>query len=294
MFPILVKVIVLFGSMPHVCQMDEYNKTKNAGRTRILLGKLLSDARKSKNLSRAKLAELADVGANSIVRYEQAGVDEIDGQYPPVDKLARLCYHLDISPKSAIWASLPDKEFREVEGRNFEEVMNDPSYGFMMRQYDTLLRRNHFLGEALSIILEIDDRRSDHEFPNDDEDDLWLRDEIKKVVGNQKAFEHRMLMLGIATPLSHGQASVPNDREEAWYSEVSDPRPLPMRESQRAGWIIENTYERLKDAVAEMEQRYPKILENKKSSEDDLPSPPSPDPKPTKPNLENDDGYASE
>jgi transcriptional regulator with XRE-family HTH domain len=61
------------------------------------LGDLLMRERITRNLSRAKLAEMAGVNANSLAKWEKAGLP--DGKYPPLPKLSRLCQILEIDPR---------------------------------------------------------------------------------------------------------------------------------------------------------------------------------------------------
>lgn len=53
--------------------------------------------RVTRNLSRAKLAEMAGVNANSLAKWEKAGMP--DGKYPPLPKLTRICQLLEIDPR---------------------------------------------------------------------------------------------------------------------------------------------------------------------------------------------------
>lgn len=74
------------------------------------LGVILLDARKANGHSRAELAKLAGMNANSIAKYEKAG--EPGGQYPPFEKLVRLCFVLRLDPRVLFLAACKtDEEF---------------------------------------------------------------------------------------------------------------------------------------------------------------------------------------
>jgi transcriptional regulator with XRE-family HTH domain len=81
------------------------------------LGDLIRLVREKRGLPRTKVAEFADIPANSMVRYELAGTE--GGKYPSLQKLIRICKVLELDPRNA-----------------FDAICNDPNSGVSLAPYD--------------------------------------------------------------------------------------------------------------------------------------------------------------
>lgn len=174
-------------------------RQKNA---QIPLGELLTKARMERGLSRAHVAKEAGVSENSLVRYEKAGLEE-DGQYPPSPKLAALCFSLEINPLTALLSCLGEDEYGKYYLQTHEDwLMEHPAHNYVSDQWFALLRDNHLLRETVRVF--VDPEGAKKKFGSDVVD--WIKEEAKKVVDAEDAFEKRMLERKVFHPNTHGMA----------------------------------------------------------------------------------------
>ncbi|MFD2204674.1 helix-turn-helix domain-containing protein [Kiloniella antarctica] len=172
----------------------------------IPLGELLTMARLEKGLSRAQLAKETNVSENSIVRYEKAGLEK-DGQYPPSQKLAALCFCLGISPLTALLSSLERDDYWMYYGETDQEwLMSHPAHSYLSEQWFALTRDNQLLREMLKVFL-----CPEKAAENFHEDDIeWMKEEARKVIEVQDKFESKMIDLGLFSPTQR-TLSTPGD-----------------------------------------------------------------------------------
>lgn len=248
------------------------------------MGELLLSARKDKTFTRVELAKLCKIGVNSIVRYEKAGIDPDDGQYPPARRLASLCYHLDIPMSEAFWSCLSTEDFAEIQMDAFPDLLDHPEHAYLLDQYTKLIKDNHFLKEALKLILELGERR---EFDRDTQH--WLVSKLKKQFDRMDDFEGRMLQLGAAEFRMTNTIGYPAHDPTAWKLDIALSGNLKSREEFPAANYVWGTRRQLQSALENIDRLFPSIssmsrdqvwnlaLSFKESPEDDLPSPPSPE-----------------
>lgn len=244
------------------------------------LGEVLFEARRNKDYSRAHLASITNIGVNSIVRYEKAGL-EPEGQFPPAPKLAALCYHLNIPLSEAFWSCLSPEDFAEIEIGTVDELMDHPMNDFLRSQVDALVKDNHFLKEAFKCLLGLN-----RTFPFNETDAHWLVQELRKTVDRYEDFECRMLQWG-AIQFSGIRHSIPNSEDKyGWVfnpqvaGSITDENQLP---NVLFAW---SARQQLKEAIENLDSVMPELGKlsreqakamhfKKKNSEDDLASPPS-------------------
>lgn len=216
-------------------------------RDQVPLGKQLLDARLEKKLSRAQVAEMADISENSLIRYEKAGVSE-DGQYPPAQKLAMLWLALDLNPADLLMGSLSEDAYWQAEGRTFDEyVFQHPAFRYVDRQFDIVLRDNQKLWRLTERLLE----GETEDAANDAENVEWLKSEVRSIIRRYRNFENRMIDLGlgwlpdIATLAPAGMKVTP---ERSVY-DVGNAEPPAEKSKKRAQMVRE--LERLRDQLDE-------------------------------------------
>ncbi len=243
------------------------------------LGELLYEARKNKGWTRAQLAEKANVGTSSIVRYEKAGLDA-DGQMPQLEKLVILCFHLGISASEAFWSCLSPDDFEDRRDELLHELMDHPSHQYLQNQYEILLKENRFLREATKCLLGMN-----KEFPYDEIDKEWLQSELKEVIGRQEDFESRMLQWGCFSLEIKGTATPGPNTSDAWALSAENSGQIQSKYSlpnTRFAWSARQS---LQESIDNLDRIWPELrtmtredaaTTHKKNSEDDLPSPPSP------------------
>jgi len=127
----------------------------------MALGEILEDARLEKRLTRAKLAELANVSINSLPKWERAGFE--DGKYPPLPKLANLCRVLEIDPRMVFDA----KDVLDEEVAIEEKVVSPDDEEFYFYRYfsfvenfRTELDKNLQWNVSVENILELNEKLS--------------------------------------------------------------------------------------------------------------------------------------
>ena len=100
-FPYTEKITLTFMQMGNNCTFMTSKNLKTFKDFEHLynptLGQVLEKARRDKGYTRLKLAELANINSSSLAKWEKAG--SRDGKYPPLPKLANLCFVLDIDPR---------------------------------------------------------------------------------------------------------------------------------------------------------------------------------------------------
>lgn len=195
--------LVKFGTFKKVRKIHHVevsmSRQKNA---QIPLGELLMKARLERGFSRAHVAKEAGVSENSLVRYEKAGLED-DGQYPPSPKLASLCFCLEINPLLALLSCLGGKEYWQYYSQTGEDwLMEHPAHNYVSDQFHALLRDNHIMREALRVLL--DPEQAKEEFGPYIVD--WVKEEVRKVISVQDAFEQKMKDIGIYRPVERGMA----------------------------------------------------------------------------------------
>lgn len=163
----------------------------------VPFGRLLSEARTEKNLSRAELARQTGIAENSLIRYEKAGLDK-DGQYPPAQKLAKLCLHLSVPSSKAIWSCLSTEDFDEYEGELFDDMMDHPHQLLTTEQMEYLERENQGLRESLRYF--VDDIFGEED-PLNEVVREWIKKNIRPVINGYLDYENRMVAMGIFVPV---------------------------------------------------------------------------------------------
>ncbi|TQV81906.1 helix-turn-helix domain-containing protein [Denitrobaculum tricleocarpae] len=81
------------------------------------LGQVLRRAREQKGMQRTRLSEFSGINVNSIARYELAGQD--GGKYPPMQNAIKLCYLLDLDPRTIFDSMLFHSDFEADTGFTF-------------------------------------------------------------------------------------------------------------------------------------------------------------------------------
>lgn len=247
------------------------------------LGELLFEARRNLDMSRPELSRLTGINENSIVRYEKAGIDE-DGTYPPAPKLAAICFHLSISPTEAFWSCLSPKQFEQAEMETYHELVDHPSQQYLNAQYENLLKENRFLREAASCLL-IAEENSLY-----DADDIdWFRKELRRLIRRQEDFEARMLQWGCASLEISGIHTPGPDSPEAWVHNSALSGQLSKRADFPTLIYVWSARKALENSLQNIDEHFPSLadmskdevwrasMQKRKSSEDDLASPPSPE-----------------
>ncbi|WP_296994249.1 helix-turn-helix domain-containing protein [Thalassospira sp. UBA1131] len=193
--------LVKFGTFKKVMNLHHVevsmSRRKNA---QIPLGELLTKARLEQGLSRAHVAKEAGVSENSLVRYEKAGLED-DGQFPPSPKLAALCFSLEISPLTALLSCLGEEEYKDYYMKTHEDwLMDHPAHNYVSEQWFALLRDNHLLRETVRVFVDPD--KAKEKFGSDGVE--WIKEEAKKVIEAEDAFEQKMLERKVFQPNMHG------------------------------------------------------------------------------------------
>lgn len=193
--------LVKFGTFKKVMNLHHVevsmSRRKNA---QIPLGELLTKARLEQGLSRAHVAKEAGVSENSLVRYEKAGLED-DGQFPPSPKLAALCFSLEISPLTALLSCLGEEEYADYYMKTHEDwLMDHPAHNYVSEQWFALLRDNHLLRETVRVFVDPDTAKE--KFGSDGVE--WIKEEAKKVIEAEDAFEQKMLERKVFRPNMHG------------------------------------------------------------------------------------------
>lgn len=160
------------------------------------LGEILLAARERAGWSRAELSKRTKIGQNSIVRYEKAGIDEEEGQYPPSYKLAILCWHLKIRPSKALIACLPPR-YRQEGYAAFHDPVGHPMHDFMKAQYQELLHENHMYRVLFSKLFGPKPEKNSLAY----ERLLWLIGAAKEMHASQTRFDNIMTEKGQFVPL---------------------------------------------------------------------------------------------
>lgn len=216
----------------------------------VPFGKLLTDARIEKNLSRAELARQTGIAENSLIRYEKAGLDK-DGQYPPAQKLAKLCLHLELPSSKAIWSCLTTEDFVEYEGELFDDMMDHPHQLLMTEQMDYLERENQGLRESLRYF--VDDIFGE-EHPLNEVVRDWIRKSIRPVINGYLDYENRMVAMGIFVPFErrsfHSVGGQQPDRQWPFdrKNETFDPQEAASQ-LRTAGDVRSRSRKRLMDLL---------------------------------------------
>jgi len=93
------------GVEPDYLEMDGPQTEVPPLETGPRLGALIVSARNARGWSRTVLSNITGLSQNTLAKYERAG--EPGGKMPPANKLATLCYHLQIDPREALKAARP-------------------------------------------------------------------------------------------------------------------------------------------------------------------------------------------
>jgi transcriptional regulator with XRE-family HTH domain len=230
--------------------MFKSGKNRNE-RIQKALGSILLEARQAKGFTRKELAQRTGIGESSIVRYEKLGIDEIDGQHPPADKLALLCFYLGIPAQEAHWSCLPQEEFRREQEDQYDDVAFHPAYEYLTSEYFHLLKENGRYREALRILLSPGNQYENYSEEDLDELQEYVANEALKLIEAYDNFELRMLAAG---NLSLGEVgmftSSPHDKELVFS--VRNGRPPSFYPNQF--WI-----ERADERISELTQQLEKI-----------------------------------
>lgn len=173
-------------------------KKYDAQRQPSNLGDTLLKARLKKHLSRAEVSSATGISENSLIRYEKCD-REGNGQFPPADRLASLCFYLDINPLEAVLSCIPEGLYWKYEHKTFEDILFDhPDYLWLQNQYSKVAQDNDFMRAALEKLIS----PAEHDY--DEEEKKWIKSELTQMFKRQEAFRSRMIALGIASPLDYG------------------------------------------------------------------------------------------
>ena len=283
------------GNLVHMKYVQTSYRSENESPRQMAFGTLLFNARKAKGWTREELRDKCGVGISSIVRYERAGIDET-GQYPRATTLAVLCITLEIDPLEAIMSCLPPRDFATAEGLSREQlgVLSHPQTRWLEGQFKKAVLDCTMYRSCLEQLL-----------PAISDDDLsedlrWLKNAILPVMKRHHEFEARMLQLGIyfvptddfILPGGHSDddnASWAYDLSEGGIIDENSPDP------KYRDVMVERSLRTIADRLTYFADKIERNISKRKSPEDDLPSPPSSDPKPPQTtNKENDDGRPSD
>lgn len=165
----------------------------------IPLGELLFNARTALGWSRQKLADVCNeyektISSNSIVRYEKAGSDDPDGQYPTSPKLAILCFVLRIDPSQALWACLSEKHYKHAS-HDEGFVEDHPQVSWLMHQFEQLLKDNYQLRSALFTVLKLENDCG-FDFGDADEERNWIINSAINTMSRNEDYIERMMLNG--------------------------------------------------------------------------------------------------
>lgn len=151
------------------------------------LGELLRHAREKAGLSRAEVAQRAGITVNSLSKYERAGEEE-DGYYPSSQKLASLCYALNLNPLKAIMSCMSRDEFWSYKGRVWEDdLLGHPDHEYVVKQYFALTESNRALSEIINVLMVPDHERTEEQQQYVD----WYRKEAERRLDFEAEFIRR-------------------------------------------------------------------------------------------------------
>lgn len=238
------------------------------------LGTLITSAMEAESMNRSDLSKATGIPYNSLVRYEKCEVDET-GQYPPANKLALICHHLNIPPSQALWNCLDEQKHFEQRERSYDEVDAHPEFMYMQGEYFELLKENATYRQLLRLLVM---PGKEHEGPRLSEVQDWGRSEARKVIEAYDQLERRLLQSGIASMVEYPKL-------------VMSGRDMEGSLRNREDASVPRTTFALEQATKQISILNQKLDEYKKSPEEDLPSPPSSDPNHTPiTKKESDDG----
>lgn len=230
------------------------------------LGVMLFDARKEKGWSRAYLSTATGINANSIAKYEQAGIDEDDGRFPTSPKLSILCLALEIDPMQAMLACVPKNDYGmyEQEARNQTNEYDHPQTTWLAGQMETALRENMLLKNFCELLM------ANIDTSDMDANEKWLAEEGAKLVGDYHNLEARMLQIGVFN-LPFGAFTMPSGCSDednvSWMynlqsKAVADEKtPMPLFIQKSLDWYAKSfvrlaeQYGRLRDDPEMLERR---------------------------------------
>lgn len=164
----------------------------------IPLGELLTRARVDKHLSRAQVAKDTGIAENSLIRYEKAGIDE-DGQYPPSQKLAKLCFYLGISPLTSLMSCLSRDEFWDVSLETGVDWLSDhPQHRYLEDQYHAHKEDNQVLIYVLRELVGSprDKARYDEKYVD------WLKAKAREIIEINDFYRQQLFDAGLLDTLT--------------------------------------------------------------------------------------------
>jgi len=259
----------------------------NSNRRHIPLGEIISNRRKELELSRVALSKLTGISDNSLIKYEKAGMD--GGQYPPANKLAKICFHLSLSTSEALLSCLDPDDFKQTHEKfdadNFTadsyelDVLTHPAFKLMDNENHHLAIENSRMRTILRFLVLEEGNWSEFEKIK-----KWLNKRLAKQFSTYDEIETYLLAKGAALPLDLGDFqldTIGTEQDETHFSYLPTSDDLYAELKDQRAFSSPERLSALKGPAgdkrkAQLTRAIEIITEYQESSEDPDQSPNSP------------------